>query len=667
MNYLKRFFDGLQRDVRLFLFLLLLIEVYRLIFIAMMSSSYMTPETPTSEIASALWTGLRLSLKTAGIFTLFSFLFATIIGLGSKVRLAIGVLASFILSILFQARFPYYKEFQSTFGMEVIHGLHDDIGALFLTFIESYGFIWRFLLAIILTVICVAILSRILLLKTSPLPTLPTKGKQIGFTVGMFFAIGMIGLFIRFGGSLNYAGGINWENAGVTSDYFLNECILDDVQALYRAHAIEKRMQIGDISGVDKQNIMSYAKDIAGHSELDEKNLVPYLERKTGGNSIDKPQHIFIILGENWMQWPLLGKYDDLHIADGLKSLISEEKCYYSRNFLPNGDFTSMAITGLVTGLSDVNIRVNYQPRTYTEVYPTSMAEPFKRLGYQVDFWYGGVPSWDNINKLALAQGFDNFYGYPDFHAPKQNAWGTTDKNLFNALEDHLANEKPTVHLIMTTTNHPPYNLNLTAEGYNTTRVREEMMKYPYVDDAQNLAVELGHYWYMDLAATQFIKNVSVKFPSSLFVLTGDHAVRTDPSTRPTLFEHYSVPFVLYGNGVTKNILPEDAVGGHTSIVPTLIELIAPKDFTYHSIAPPLNKSNGAGFSREVYISDSTIGKIDADTVELLPHLASKELTQVNLSTEKTNAKYVVSMMRTLSWWLLNNGTSLIETNGSEN
>ena len=664
---MKKFFEGLQFDFRLFAFLLLLIEVYRLLFIAMMSSSYMTPETPSTEIASALWAGLRLSLKTAGIFTLFSFLFATIIGLGTKVRLGIGIIASLMLSILFQARFPYYREFQSTFGMEVIHGLHDDVWALFLTFVSSYGLIWRLLIAILLTIVCTAILSRLMLIKPRPLPTIKTKSRQIGFTVGLFFAIAAAGLFIRFGGSFNYAGGINWENAGVTSDYFLNECILDDVQALYRAHAMEKRMQIGEISGVEKQNIVEYAKNIAGHEELDEKNLVPYLERKTGGSKIDKPQHIFIILGENWMQWPLLGKYDDLHIADGLKSLISEEKCYYSRNFLPNGDFTSTAITGLVTGLSDVNIRVNYQPRTYTEVYPTSMAEPFKRLGYQVDFWYGGVPSWDNINKLAIAQGFDHFYGYPDYHAPKQNAWGTADKNLFNALEDHLANEKPTVHLIMTTTNHPPYNLNLTAEGYNTTRVREEMVKFPYVEDAQNLAVELGHYWYMDLAATQFVKNVSVKFPSSLFVITGDHAVRTDPSTRPTLFEHNSVPFVLYGNGINKEILPADAVGGHTSIVPTLIELIAPKDFPYHSIAPPLNHGNGAGFNREVYISDSTIGKIDADMVELLPHLASKELTQVNLSTEKTNAKYVVSMMRTLSWWLLNNGTSLIAEPTSDN
>ncbi len=658
MNYLKRFFDGVQRDLRLFIFLVLLLETYRALFISMMSN-YMAPATTSADVLQAMWTGLRLSLKTAGAFTLLSLIFATIAGFGFKVRLAVGVFASFVLSILFQARFPYYREFQSTFGLEVIHGIHDDLGSVLMMFFESYGLIWRLIVAVILTIICIAILSRILLIKTIPLPTFTKKAHEIGFIAAMIVSLGLMGLFVRFGGSFTYASGVNWENSGVTSDSFLNECILDDVQALYRARAMDKRMAAGDITGVEKDKIWEYAKAIAGHDELESNDLSEYLVRHAGGNSIEQPRHIFIILGETWMQWPMLGKFDDLHVADGIKSLIAEDNCYYSRNFLPNGDFTSTAITGLVTGLSDVNIRVNYQPRTFDEIYPTSMAEPFKRLGYAVDFWYGGVPSWDNINQLALAQGFDHFYGYPDFHGVKQNTWGTTDKNLFNALEDHLAGEPPTVHLIMTTSNHPPYNLNLTAEGFDTTKVREEMSKFPNVDNAQELAVELGHYWYMDLATTTFVRNVSAKYPGSLFVITGDHAVRTDPGTRPTLFEHQSVPFVLYGTGIDKKILPADAVGGHTSIVPTLIELIAPKGFEYRSIAPPLSKSNGAGFNRDVYISASTIGKVDSDTVELLPTLASKELPQINMTEERENAKRVVSMMRTLSWWLLNNGTRL--------
>ena len=658
MKFLKRFFDGVQRDVRLFLFVLILLEIYRGLFILFMSN-YMNEDSGSAQIFSAMFAGLRLSLKTAGAITLISFLLVTLVGLKSRLRLFIGVAASFIFSLLFMLRFPYYRAFQSTFGMEVVQGFHDDIWSIIVTMFQEYGILWRFLVALILTVICIAALSRILIIKTFPLPELDTKIKRVGFSVGSIVVIFLFGLFIRFGGSFTYASGINWENAGVTTDDFLNECILDDAQALYRARAMAKRMEAGEIFGVDANKILESAQIVATNHELAEKNLAPYLERKAAGERIQKPKHIFIILGETFMQWPMLGKYDELLIAEGIKSLIAEENCYYSRNFMPNGDFTSTAITGLVTGLPDVNIKVNYQARTYEKLYITSMAPAFKELGYQVDFWYGGMPSWDSIAKMSLAQGFDNFYGYPDFNAPKQTTWGTKDENLFNALLAHLADEPPTVHLIMTTTNHPPYNLDLAAEGYDVNAVTEALKKIPNVDDVNQLAIELGHYWYMDEVITNFIRAAHEKFPESIFVVTGDHAIRCDPSTHPTIFEHQSVPFVLYGAGITREILPPDAVGDHISIVPTLIELIAPKDFAYYSIAPSLFNSDGVGFNTEAFVTSKVAGQIDSDVMELLPHVASNELNDVNLTDEREHAIKIISAMRTVAWWMIIKGLFL--------
>ena len=657
LKFLKRFFDGVQRDARLFLFVLILLEIYRGLFIVFMSS-YMNEDSGAAQIFSAMFTGLRLSLKTAGAVTLISFVFVTIVGLRQRLRLVIGIAASFIFSLLFMLRFPYYRAFQSTFGLEVVQGFHDDIWSIIVTMFQEYGILWRFIVALILTLLCIAALSRLLIIKTFPLPELDGKKKYF-FGAGLGVGIILFGLFVRFGGSFTYGSGINWENAGVTTDDFLNECILDDAQALYRARAMAKRMEAGEISGVDANKILESAQLIATNHELTEKNLAPYLERKAKGEHIQKPKHIFIILGETFMQWPMLGKYDELLIAEGIKSLIAEENCYYSRNFMPNGDFTSTAITGLVTGLPDVNIKVNYQARTYEKLYITAMAPAFKELGYKVDFWYGGMPSWDSIAKMSLAQGFDNFYGYPDFNAPKQTTWGTKDENLFNALLAHLPDEPPTVHLIMTTTNHPPYNLDLAAEGYDIDAVTEALKKIPSVDDVNQLAVELGHYWYMDEVITNFVRAASEKFPESIFVVTGDHAVRCDPSTHPTLFEHQSVPFVLYGAGVTKEILPPDAVGDHISIVPTLIELIAPKDFAYYSIAPSLFESDGVGFNNAVFLTSKVAGQIDSDVMELLPHVASNELNDVNLTDERAHALEIIGAMRTVAWWMIINGLFL--------
>ncbi|MBR4903038.1 MAG: LTA synthase family protein, partial [Selenomonadaceae bacterium] len=432
MKFLKRFFNGVQRDLRLFLFILLLLEVYRGLFMFLMSD-YMGETTGAAQIATAMFTGLRLSLKTAGAVTLIPFILVTIGGLNSRIRLGTGILASLIFSLLFMLRFPYYQAFQATFGMEIVQGLNDDILSIIVTMIQEYGIIWRFFAALILTLICTAIFSRLLLIKIFPLPELDDTKKTAGFSAGLTVGIILFGLFVRFGGSFTYGSGINWENAGVTNDVFLNECILDDAQALYRARSMAVRMEAGEISGVEPERIFESAQIIAVNKEITEKNLAPYLERKAKGEHIPKPKHIFIILGETFMQWPMLGKYDELLVAEGIKSLIAEENCYYSRNFMPNGDFTSTAINGLVTGLPDVNIKVNYQARTYDKLYITSMAPSLRELGYKVDFWYGGMPSWDSIAKMSYAQGFDNFYGYPDYDAPKQTTWGTKDENLFNA------------------------------------------------------------------------------------------------------------------------------------------------------------------------------------------------------------------------------------------
>ena len=655
MKFLKRFFDGIQRDLRLFLFVLMLLEIYRGLFIALMLS-YIGAETDTSQIAAAMWAGLRLSLKTAGAVTLIPFVLVSIGGLSSRIRLGVGIAASLIFSLLFMVRFPYYRAFQSTFGMEVVEGVNDDLWSIVVTAVQEYGIAWRFVVALILTLICIAVLSRLLLIKTFPLPELDGKIKVAGFSAGLVVGIFLFGLFVRFGGSFTYGGGLNWENAGVTTDGFLNECILDDAQALYRARAMAKRMEAGEIFGVDASKIQESAQIIAVNHELTEKNLAPYLERKTKGQRIATPKHIFIILGETFMQWPMLGKYDELLLAEGIKSLIAEENCYYSRNFMPNGNFTSTAITGVVTGLPDVNIKINYQARTYDKLYITSMAAPFKTLGYAVDFWYGGIPSWDSIGKMSLAQGFDNFYGCPDYNAPQLTTWGTKDENLFNALLEHLDSEPPTVHVIMTTTNHPPYSLDLAAEGFHLDAVTEALKKLPNVDEPEQLAVELGHYWYMDEVITNFVRAATEKYPESVFVITGDHAVRCDPSTHPTIFEKQSVPFVLYGAGITKDILPPDAVGDHISIVPTLIELIAPKDFAYYSIAPSLFDSDGVGFNSEAFVTSKVAGQIDSDVVELLPHVASNELNSVNLADERAHALQTIGAMRTVAWWMITRG-----------
>ena len=657
------FYDAVQRDIKLFAFILLTLCVYRAYFMFYMAG-YLSPSAGTDDVLLALLTGLRLSLKTAGAVTLPAFVLCSLPLLAlprlapvlRRLRFCWGGLAAFAFAVLFQARFPFYRQFQTSFNMQVAAGLNDDAAVLAEMMLCEYGLLWRLCIALLLTAVSLYVLRSLLLVRrTYALPALHSGVQRAVFSLGLLFLFAAAFIFVRFGGSFTYAGGVNWENAGVTSDAFLNECILDDGQALYRVRSMHKRLKSGDIVGVDKEHVRALAVEAAGHAELSADTLTPYLTRTAQGAHIPKPRHIFIVLGETYAQWPMLENYAALHAADGIKGLIREPNAYYSRRFMPNGDFTSIAITGLVTGLSEVNQHVNYVARSLREAYPTAMAPQFKRLGYAVDFWYGGVPSWEGMDRFSIAQGFDHFYGYPDFHAEKVNAWGTSDEQLFSALFQHLADEPPTVHLIMTVSNHPPYNIDVAAEGFDLARARAETAQLPNVDDPDQLALELGHYWYMDKIVTQFVHETMKKYPDSLFVITGDHAVRMNPSRTPTMYEYQSVPFVLYGQGVTPAVLAPDVVGGHTNIVPTLIELIAPAGFSYVSIAPSLTENNmGAAFNRDYFLTRSVMGRVNTKETELLPGAAEEDPAAAYDLLQRR-----MTILRTLSWQLIEHGDSL--------
>lgn len=657
------FYDAVQRDIKLFAFILLTLCVYRAYFMFYMAG-YLSPSAGTDDVLLALLTGLRLSLKTAGAVTLPAFVLCSLPLLAlprlapvlRRLRFCWGGLAAFAFAVLFQARFPFYRQFQTSFNMQVAAGLNDDAAVLAEMMLREYGLLWRLCIALLLTAVSLYVLRSLLLVRrTYALPALRSGVQRAVFSLGLLFLFAAAFVFVRFGGSFTYAGGVNWENAGVTSDAFLNECILDDGQALYRVRSMHKRLKSGDIVGVDKEHVRALAVEAAGHAELSADTLTPYLTRTAQGARVPKPRHIFIVLGETYAQWPMLENYAALHAADGIKDLIQEPNAYYSRRFMPNGDFTSIAITGLVTGLSEVNQHVNYVARSLREAYPTAMAPQFKRLGYAVDFWYGGVPSWEGMDRFSIAQGFDHFYGYPDFHAEKVNAWGTSDEQLFSALFQHLADEPPTVHLIMTVSNHPPYNIDVAAEGFDLARARAETAQLPNVDDPDQLALELGHYWYMDKIVTQFVHETMKKYPDSLFVITGDHAVRMNPSRTPTMYEYQSIPFVLYGQGVTPAVLALDVVGGHTNIVPTLIELIAPAGFSYVSIAPSLTENNmGAAFNRDYFLTRSVMGRVNTKETELLPGAAEEDPAAAYDLLQRR-----MTILRTLSWQLIEHGDSL--------
>ena len=147
----RKFFIEIQKDLKLYGFLILLFSLYRLLFILAMPE-FLSEETTFKDIFFALWIGLRLSLKSAGIVVLISFLICSVSRFFlkadlSKLRFYLGAIYTIFLTILFQARFPYYNEFHSTFNHNIFNAFKEDGNALLITMIQQYHLILKLSIA----------------------------------------------------------------------------------------------------------------------------------------------------------------------------------------------------------------------------------------------------------------------------------------------------------------------------------------------------------------------------------------------------------------------------------------------------------------------------------------------------------------------------------------
>lgn len=650
------FFNQLQQDLKVFFSIWLLLCLFRIGFILCMNR-YISPSSDWTDFVLNFYYGMKMSLKSAGVALLFTFLFSTLPQLVLNrtnfqyIRYFIGNVFIILICILFMARFAFYEEFHVGFNQFVFNAVNDDMQALFMTIIDQYQLVWRLAGAILFSGIFIWLFKHILALPVYQWTGSSVKWREYGKRIGVVTTFILFALFIRFGGSFSYASSLHWENCAKTKDDFLNEMILDDIQAMYRGYSINERITHGIMTGVEKDKIKVFAAQMNQGDTAGEK-LEDCLLHKANGAVIERPNKIFIIVGESYAQWPLLEKYKELNLYPNLRKLMLQENADSVSTFLPNGAFTPMAVNALISGLSDVNIYPNQQAESYKSVYASGLAPQMKKLGYKTEFWYAGFSSWERIKDFALAQGFDSFYSCSDYPYEKGNVWGADDRFMFQAVTKKIqAENEPMVSVILTVSNHAPYSVDLVSEGFPKEAVRSLLPEE--CRQNEDLLNRLGHLWYTDKMIGEFIEKTERQYPDSLFIITGDHADRTNIEDKPSLYERYTIPFVIYGKGVHKGLLGENIAGSHVNIIPTLIELIAPKDFAYYAVSDSLTEDAPVGFNHNLWITSKAIGKIEDDTVEILQN------ANVNIENEHEKAMDEMHRMRTISWWRTMKGNDL--------
>ena len=641
------------KGLKILIFYLSVLSLCRIIFLGLMSE-YLGEAVHQQDIWLALETGTCLSIQTAGLLMLITIVPGTLVGLFSAKaqELCEAVLSGVVLlvsSIFFFASFPYYQQFHSRFNQLFFNAGNDDMYALFISLVQEFQLPLRLTGAVVMTVALWWLLRKFLKWQCQTLVNWWShQREQLPCATGvqgllLLLLVYVQGSLIVFGGSFSWQSAVDWENAGITKDAFLNEVILDDYQALYRGYRMNGRLLACNGLNFTPEQIRELAGYLA-NKPANSDNLDVYLQRYAQGPQIPKPQHIFLIVSESYANWPLLPEYEKLPISRGMRSIIAAPDSDYCPTFLPNGSSTVSAVTGIVTGLADANLYLTTMPESFKEPYVTAFAPQMAKLGYATNFWYAGPASWERIGAFTQAQGFQHFYGRGDL--PEEatgSVWGADDEFLYQEVLTSVAKDTPSFNVVLNVSNHSPYNVDLASKGIDLEAIRAALP--PEAAEDEGLVQELGHYCYADREMTKFIQTIKSQYPDSLIFVVGDHGDRYNIEKTPALYQRYGVPFVITGKGVHPGLLAPDSAGSQIDIGPTMLELIAPQGFSYSAIGSSLSRGNNRGVNYGFWITRDYIGEADRSPLEPVS-IGQKSQGLDNEAMEK-----YINAVRSLSWW----------------
>lgn len=536
------------------------------------------------DVLAVMGNGLRFDMRVAFCLTIPAFLSSIACGLFTidrivdRLRLFSAAFFSVVTLFLCIATIFYFKEYQDQFNHWIFGLFFDDSGAILKTLWSQTPVVPS------LFAFAAGAAILIMFLKSFLHPGIGrhAQNSTLWFKLVATFGI-ILWIAVASRGSIGRRP-VEMKDVGVTKDVFLNRIVLNPYEAI--RYALQDFRDARSAKGLKKylqdEDIRKAVKTLFNKPhDLDV--IDDYMLCRAHGRAAVRPRHIFLIVMESYDTWPMLDKYSSLQTSTMLTAIA--EKGIRVHTFLPASDGTMTSLATLIAGLPNDNLNINYQLSAKTP-FPTAIAPIMKTLGYKTRFFYGGYLSWQRIEEFCRNQGFEEIYGAPHMgrwlHA---NEWGVDDEILFQFVEKTIDNTQPSFSMIMSTSYHPPYDIDVFKLGYPVRTIPSELAKAYNGEHEMKI---FGHLWYADRCLGNFVEKMENKLSAPVFAITGDHSSRKFIG-RPTAFERHSVPLVLYGPETIRNLkVPENTVGSHIDMLRTVVELAAPAGFEYHSMGSDL-------------------------------------------------------------------------------
>jgi phosphoglycerol transferase MdoB-like AlkP superfamily enzyme len=604
--------------------------VFRVVFILTYHKQLAQPVS-ANEIAKTLWMGFRFDCMSVSYFLMLPFLFLLSLSYADQfkiiksTRIICQYLFVILSTIICIVTINYFAEYHSQFNNFLFLSLYDDQKAVFNTIIEDFH-PWLNLFAIIVCIVLGIFILRYFEHKDflySKLSKLHFKGNKTTIIVASLILF----IFSIRGSVTDVPALRKW--AGVSSDAFLNKTIINPYRSLI--YAMEDFNEINIIEGKNP-----YLNDTDFHALFSKPEVSDYLKKEAQGAMIEKPKQIFLVIMESYDSWPLMDQYVPFLFSTQLNAL--KNNGTHFNYFLPSAYSTFDSFGAIVTNVPYTGVNIS-KIGELNDPFVTSIFSQFKKLGYQTNMFYGGFSSWQNIAEFSKYQGADRFFSATDAGGDSDSGtWGVEDEKLFELVVAKTDATKYSLNIILTSSYHPPYTVDVYKKGfpYRSEKDLPEAMK-PYYDGSMTME-EMGHLWYGDYAIGKFMKLAKKKYPTAIYAFTGDHFGRRFVNSKPNLYEGSSVGFTMYGKNIP--VSSDKTPGCHIDIMPTLIEMFAPKGFEYYSFGTSMyatQKTMAITFNKIITQKDlyylpkeAQVEKIDLATMKESKTKTSNLLTDYN-------------------------------------
>lgn len=645
----EQFFLSAQQDIKLFLCFPIICALFRAIFIMTHK-----PYPSLKGKGKALWQCFRFGFwwgmdLNAYVFPI-SLILVTLPGLfivswgqsGDTIRIIIGLLYAVVLYIAFVGKMIFYAQFHDIFNNIVFLGEKAEKHNLIDVFFHQYHGARKLLLLIPYIIFVFLLLQGLLSLPSIPYPHF-SGAAYYGFNVIAVLLMVALFYYCRYGGTFMHDEKPEWDTIPpiVKEDPFLAKATVDDLIALkmLRHHPMNETMQMSD------EENLAIAKPLleklgGGVGSFD--NMLQAFRHEAQGPRIDKPSHIFLIVGESYSQPYFDPAFADLHIADEGKKFRADPHTASIPTALSAGIISRPSIVSLMLGIFDAGLELNEREAFWQGTLPTSLPLQLRKLGYETNYWYGGSLSNGNFSHFAPACGFDHAYSATEICDPDApRSWVGVYDHIFlqKAAELIRAKKAPLqFHFIYTTSNHGPYKMPLRKLGFEAEKI---MHVQSDVLQEKIIPKVLGTYWYSDKAINQFIQDMKAQYPDSLFIVTGDHGAQcselqhTSFMKREYTFRELHSPVLMFHHPQLKAYsLADNPIGGHMNIMPTIFELIAPKGFTYYSMFGSLTKPVDACVTPYHWATRKAIGACGKTYYQSIDAKSGAEVLQGNAPYE---------------------------------